>query len=286
VSNNTWISEEFGFGRGFDQFHKTWQYVQSDADFGRIARMNEGLDKLKALGREVFNRNPVVNLANIIYGQFGRDYHDDGAKQTNEWLESWLNDRNDDLPFFLFVNYLEPHLEYRPPENFTEQFLPAGVSYGEVMKIPQDAWQYIAGKIDYSERDFEILRRLYRAEIAYLDRRIGELVDHLKAHDEWEDTIFVVTGDHGENIGDHDLMDHQYCLYDTLLHVPLIIHGGSFTGGETIDDLVQLTDLAPTLLDEMGIEAPEFRKQIQGRSFHPDAETEPRNRVITEYMAP
>jgi arylsulfatase A-like enzyme len=286
VSNNTWISEEFGFGRGFEQFRKTWQYVQSDVDFGRIARMNEGLDKFKALGREMFTGNPLVNIANVIYGQFGRDYHDDGAKQTNEWLETWLDDRSDARPFFLFVNYLEPHLEYRPPEAFTEQFLPTGVSYDEAIGVPQDAWQFIAGNIDLSDHQFDIFRGLYRAEIAYLDHRIGELVDHLKAHGEWENTVFVITGDHGENIGDHGLMDHQYCLYDTLLHVPLVIHGGSFTGGETIDDLVQLIDLAPTLLDEVGIEAPGFREQIQGQSFHPGADTDPRDRVIAEYMAP
>ena len=95
----------------------------------------------------------------------------------------------------------------------------------------------------------------------------------------------VLDGDHGENIGDHGLMDHQYSLHDTLLHVPLVIHGGSFTGG-TVDDLVQLTDLAPTLLDEVGIDAPEFREQAQGRSFHPDADTEPRGKVVAEYMAP
>jgi arylsulfatase A-like enzyme len=154
------------------------------------------------------------------------------------------------------------------------------------MAVPQNAWEYIAGMVEMTGRDFEILRALYRAEIAYLDRRIGELRDMLEAHGEWEDTVFVVTGDHGENIGDHGLMDHQYCLYDTLLHVPLVIHGGSFTGGGTVEDLVSLTDLGPTLLDEVGIDAPEFREETQGRSFHPDANAEPRDRIVAEYLAP
>jgi len=154
------------------------------------------------------------------------------------------------------------------------------------MDVPQDAWGYIADTVEMTDRDFEILQALYRAEIAYLDHRIGELKESLEEHDEWEDTVFVVTGDHGENIGDHGLMDHQYCLYDTLLHVPLVIHGGSFTGGDTVEDLVSLTDLALTLLDEVGIDAPEFRAQAQGQSFHPDTETDPRDQVVAEYMAP
>ena len=286
VSNNTWISEEFGFARGFETFVKTWQYVQADTDLGEIARTKEGTDKLRAVARRIFDGNPLTNVANAVYGQFLRNRGDDGAKRTNEWIADWLSSRDDDRPFFLFVNYLEPHLEYRPPREHAERFLPDGVTYDEAMDVPQDAWGYIAGTVEMTDRDFEILRALYRAEIAYLGERIGELRRHLEAAGEWEDTIFVVTADHGENIGDHELMDHQYCLYDTLLHVPLVVHGGAFTDGETVDDLVQLTDLGPTLLDAAGVDAPKFREQAQGRSFHPDADVDPREFAVAEYLAP
>lgn len=286
VSNNTWISEEFGFARGFDTFHKTWQYVQSDTDLGEIARTKEGTDKLRAVANKLTDGNPLTNITNAIYGQFFRKQQDDGAKQTNQWVANWLQDRDGTAPFFLFINYLEPHLEYRPSEEFTEQFLPDGVSYDEAMDVPQNAWSYIAGKTAMSDREFEILRALYRAELAYLDGRFAQLKQLLEDAGEWEDTVFVVMGDHGENIGDHDLMDHQYCLYDTLLHVPLIINGGPFTGGNEDDRLVQLTDLAPTLLDVAGIDAPKARDQFQGASFHPNADAEPREYAVAEYLAP
>jgi len=286
VSNNTWISGEFGFERGFETFHRTWQYVQSETDLGRVARENEGAEMFRALASELASGNPLVNLANAFYGKFARKRTDDGARRTNEWIRNWLGDRDGSSPFFLFVNYLEPHLEYRPPREFAERFLPADVPYGDAMDVPQDAWKYVAGKIDISEREFAILRALYRAEVAYLDHRLAELRRTLEDHDEWDRTVLVVTSDHGENVGDHGLMDHQYCLYDTLLHVPLVVHGGSFTGGGSVDDLVQLTDLAPTLLDETGVDAPAFRAQLQGRSVHPDADAEPRERVVAEYVAP
>ncbi len=286
VSNNTWISEEFGFGSGFDTFEKTWQYFQSDIDLGQISRTEEGLDKITALGRKLLNGNPIINFANALYGQFFRRQHDDGAKRTNEWINGWLTERSSSKPFFLFVNYLEPHLEYRPPEEFASDFLPTDISYNKAMQVSQDAFGYITGNIDITDRDFKILRALYRAEIAYLDHRISELKDCLADHDEWEDTIFIISGDHGENIGDHGLMDHQYCLYDTLLHVPLIIHGGSFTEGGINSNLVQLTDIGPTLLDEIEVEAPEYRKQAQGKSFHPKNTSEGRNRIIAEYLSP
>ncbi len=286
ISNNTWISEEFGFMRGFETFHRTWQYVQSETDLGKVARTTEGVEMVRELLTQLTNGNPLINVANAVYGKFLRKQEDDGAKQTNKRISEWLDSREDDRPFFLFANYLEPHLEYRPPKDQAEQFLPDDCSFEEAMDVPQDAWGYITGKVDLADRDFEILRALYRAEISYLDERIGELRRLLEQAGEWENTVFVVTGDHGENIGDHRLMDHQYCLYDTLLHVPLLIHGGPFTGGKSNHDLVQLVDLAPTLLDIAGIDAPQLRKQLQGRSFHPDSSSPPREYAIAEYMAP
>jgi arylsulfatase A-like enzyme len=291
VSNNTWISEEFGFARGFETLYKTWQYLQRDTDLGSVARTSEGRATVRALAERLTDGNPVVNAANALYGKFLRKRSDDGARRTNEWISEWLSERERSRPYFLFANYLEPHLQYDPPQEIAERFLPSGTSYDEAMAIPQDAWGYIAGEVNLDEQDFEILRALYRAEIAYLDRRIGELRRLLEAAGEWENTIFVVTSDHGENIGEHGLMDHQYSLYDTLLHVPLIISGGAvgksaFSGGNKIDDLVQLTDLAPTLLDAAGIDAPMARTEFQGRSFHPLATTEPREFVVGEYMAP
>ena len=287
VSNNTWISDEFGFARGFDTFRKNWQYIQSDVDLGKIARQEEGFDKIRGVAKQLFDGNPIFNAANAVYGQFIRNRaDDDGAKRTNRWVADWLDDRDGSNPFFLFINYLEPHLEYRPLKEYTEEYLPDGVNYAEAMKVNQDAWSYIANDVKMTKRDFQILEGLYYAEITYLDERIGELRRLLQEANEWEDTIFVVMGDHGENIGDHSLMDHQYSLHDTLIHVPLVIHGGAFTDGKTVDDLVQLTDLAPTLLDAAGIENDEFTEQVQGRSFHPDAETEPREYAFAEYLAP
>ena len=285
VSNNTWISEEFGFARGFETLYKTWQYVQTDTDLGEIARTKQGAEMIRALAARLADGNPVINVANAIYGQFFRKRNDDGAKRTNEWLQKWLTNRTRDDPFFCFVNYLEPHLEYRPSKSLAKEFLPSGVTYDEAMDVPQDAWEYIAGEIDLTDRELDTLNALYRAEIAYLDQQIGELRDHLEAAGEFGDTVFVVTSDHGENIGDHGFMDHQYCLYDTLLHVPLVVYGEGFENGQ-VDDLVQLTDLAPTLLDAAGIDAPEMRRGFQGQSFHPDAEVEPREHAIAEYMTP
>lgn len=287
VSNNTWISDEFNFDRGFDQFHKNWQFIQSNNDISKIVRESEGIEKWARLVRYLFNGDPIVNGLNALYAF--RQHHqsdDDGAKRTNDWIEKWLSQRNNSDPFFLFINYLEPHLEYRPPQEYAESFLPNGVTYEEAMGVEQDAFRFIAGDLTLTDEDFEILKGLYEGEISYLDYRIGELKSILKQAKEWKDTIFVLVGDHGENIGDHGLMDHQYCLYDTLIHVPLVIHGKEFNTGNIDDELIQLTDISPTLLDAIGLEAAEFRSRIQGQSFHPSNKAEQREYIFSEYISP
>ncbi len=284
VSNNTWISEEFGFGRGFDEFHKTWQYVQTDTDLGEVARKNDGFGMVRELAKKLVDGNPVVNAANAIYGQFFRKREDDGASRTNKWIEQWLSARDGD-PFFLFVNYLEPHLDYHPPQSIAEEFLPENISFEAAMEIPQNAWEFIAGELELTETELETLHALYVAEIAYLDRQLETLINQLKVTGKWDNTIFVLTSDHGENIGEHGMMDHQYCLYDTLLHVPLIITGGAFDDGGEHEKLVQTTDIAPTLLDAAGIESAPITSQFQGHSFHPTTSDSPREYVVAEYMA-
>jgi arylsulfatase A-like enzyme len=284
VSNNTWISEDFGFHRGFETFYKTWQYVQSSTDLGRIARQKEGFAKVTEAAKALFEGNPITNLTNAIYGQFFRKKEDDGAARTNAWITNWLADRDNSRPFFLFVNYLEPHLEYSPPRSHAEEHLPEDVTYEDAMEVPQDAWGYIADEVELTDNDLEILRALYKSEIAYLAEKITEVIDVLKQQAEWEDTLFILTSDHGENIGEHDLMDHQYALYDTLLHVPLYVHGGPFEDNR-VDDFVQLLDIPPTILDILDIDAPEAREQFQGTSFHPD-ERETREYAVAEYISP
>ncbi len=105
------------------------------------------------------------------------------------------------------------------------------------------------------DKDFEILRALYDGEISYLDFRMGQLFDYLRELQVLDDTVLIITSDHGENFGEHHLMDHQFCVYDTLLHVPLIIrYPKLFQPGLRVTQQVQTTDIFPTILDIAGIE--------------------------------
>jgi len=121
-----------------------------------------------------------------------------------------------------------------------------------------------------SEADFEILRALYDGEVSYVDARVGEIYALLRERGLLRNTFFVITSDHGENLGEHQLMDHAYCLYDTLLRVPLIVRGPTeFPAGERVLDQVQTLDLFPTILDLADIRDADLRAQVQGRPLFP-----------------
>lgn len=251
-SNNAWISPEFGFDRGFDTFKTGFELVNCETNLISVAKENQGaLEQAKAVGETLINRNAHRTIINAIYAKFFRGRYDDGARLTNWRVRRWLsNDKDSNKPFFMFLNYLEPHLPYEPPK----PYLPDELNRSDVGDVSQDAWGYITGKSKMSERDFEILGKLYECELQYLDSRLGQLFKFFKQNDLFEDTIFIVTSDHGENIGDHGLMDHQYCLFDTLLHVPLLIrYPEQLPVGKTCDALVEIRDLYPTLCELVNI---------------------------------
>jgi len=112
----------------------------------------------------------------------------------------------------------------------------------------------------------------YAREVAFLDAELGRAVDGLKRAGLWEDSIVVLTADHGEGLGQHDLQQHIEQLYDTLLRVPLIVVApGLLPEGEVVDQPVQHMDVLPTVLDLLGIPSD---RALRGRSLVPLARGE------------
>lgn len=256
ISNNIWISPEFGFDQGFQSFQKGWQLVDGGADIGRISKEQATRsDQIRAIADELLRLDAPKTIANSLFALLVRKRYDSGAWLTNKRLSRWLQSRDDSQSFFAFLNYLEPHLPYDPPEDAIEQVSENEADIERMRSVSQDAWDYFAGDLELTDRDFEDLETLYAAELAYLDSRIKGVYEKLDELGILDDTILVITGDHGENIGDHGLMDHQYSLHDTLLHVPLIIrYPEAFDPRSEYEQPVELRDLYPTLLELCGIE--------------------------------
>ena len=190
-----------------------------------------------------------------VYGDEHDDYSQDiaGAKrrgeETNRRVRAWL-DEGPEEPFFLFVHYNDPHWPYDPLPPFDQGFewYTGELTPEKTTMVVEHGGKGIEG---LSEQDMDYLRALYDAEIAYLDREVGVLLANVEAASS-RDTLVVVTADHGEEFGDHGNTSHGYTLYQEQVHVPLLVHGLEHRG-VVVEDLVRTMDVAPTVLDAVGL---------------------------------
>ena len=285
-SNNPWISPDFGFD-SFEEFVACWKRFRRGSDLAGVSQIEETTAQVKAVLTRLSDRDAPFTLANALYMRFLRGRYDSGARLTTRRITDWVDETSGERPFFAFANFMEPHLRYDPPDSYAERHLPPGVGLDEAEAVNQDPWAYLVGEEPMDEREFEILRALYRAELSYLDDRLSRLFEHLEASGLLDETAVFVLGDHGENIGDHGLMDHQYSLRDTLLHVPLLArYPPSFDPGTEFDGLVELRDLFPTVLELAECPVPEERA-VSSRSLQSALETgSGREYALAEYPTP
>jgi arylsulfatase A-like enzyme len=133
--------------------------------------------------------------------------------------------------------------------------------------INQDKQLYVGGVVEMSEEDFQNLRNLARAEAAFFDEWLGRLLAYLEKRRLLDNTIVVITSDHGDNFGEHGLIRHGLCLYETLLHVPLIIRPPGQKVSVRVPQMVQLIDLLPTLMGLASIAEPQVTREFQGHDL-------------------
>jgi len=182
-------------------------------------------------------------------------YGDQGGRETLHNLNSWLEERSDDGPAFLFINFLEAHLPYDPPEYARQKAVPDLPEEDRVTNLW--AHEFNAGMYQSETVDWNRVRQLYGGDVYTADVLLGELVRLLKKHALYEDTVLVVTSDHGENLGEHGLVDHQFSLGETLLAVPLVIRAPDrLDAGSRSDVPVQLGDIHATVLAAAGLPNP------------------------------
>jgi arylsulfatase A-like enzyme len=252
--SNPHLGSEQNYDTGFDIFNDS----------------AEGLDSVASLKDRVEHQ---LNPDSKIYSLLRRVWHyftlttDSSAyakaptitENAFDWFESeWKNED----PFFIWLHYMDAHYPFQPPEQFLEDL--------DIDPLPKRRVAELNGKMqeepdELTKEDVDELLKLYKGEIRFTDHYIGKVLDELKERGILDETIVVVTADHGEAFGEHDRFGHHPLLYDELLRVPLIIHVPGIES-RTIDQQVSLLDLGPTLYDLLGIETPDA---VQGTSFAP-----------------
>ena len=192
-----------------------------------------------------------------VYKKQAKPKTDKGAAKATEMVVKWLNQRaGNGKPFFLFVNYLEAHMPYEPPARVLYHLdsMKAGPGLRFFSSFPKKlAGLYNIGRLKLTPDELARIQTLYHAEIAYVDEQVDTLISCLRTHGPLDNTILIITSDHGENLGEHNLIGHEFTLFDTVLHVPLIVRFPSaLPPGELVEAPVSLVDILPTILEILG----------------------------------
>lgn len=190
------------------------------------------------------------------------------AEEINRMALPWIK-KNKDRDFFIFVHYWDPHSLYFPPERYRRLFYRGDESNPEnhsldILKT-QPVWPFVKRHLDAIGRDItdiEYMIAQYDGEIRYTDDNVEELMNHLEDLRIFDETVFILTSDHGESLGEHHFYFDHCDVYETTVHVPLIIRCPPvLSQGKRVNDLVQSTlSLAPTILGLFGIKVPEVMK--------------------------
>ncbi|MFQ5414856.1 MAG: sulfatase [Phycisphaerae bacterium] len=205
----------------------------------------------------------VARVKRLITGAYQKSHESRVVfRETMNWIDARASS---DAPFFLYVHSDEVHAPYLPPPKYRRMF--SNMSHREMRNLNQDKQLYVGGALEMTDDDFVKLAQLYAAEMRHLDEWIGRLVTRLQRRDLLDNTVVVIFADHGDNFGEHGLMRHGLCLYETLIHVPLIITCPQRIKPARVTRMVQLIDLPPTLLALAGIDAPDAHAEFQGRDL-------------------
>jgi arylsulfatase A-like enzyme len=281
-AGNPNVSAAFGYDRGFDAFA---DFIRSDdlvnaggtgsagADSGRNPRSvaREALrdhDRLYARARRAYETatggllNPYKKARNYV--RFLRGYTPNSltnqvcppADQVVGEAIRWLDSRDEDAPFFLWVHLMDPHSWYDPAPEHVRALAPDGEDISRLERFRAN--RALSGSSDMATVDahLDTLELLYDAGIRQADAAIGDLRSALESRNLADETILAVTGDHGEEFREHGGIKHGGRLYEELIHVPLVVAGPDVESGRVATP-VQLLDIPPTLLSAVGETSPD-----------------------------
>lgn len=178
---------------------------------------------------------------------------------------SWL-EKHQSEPVFLWMQWLYPHAPYRPPSGYLARFENEpyrGIADGTLAQIELINKK----KLKLSPGDEAHYTALYDAEVAFSDYQISRIIDKLRELNVLENSLVIVTADHGENLNEHGMEYGHYGVYDSSVRIPLVMTmPKTLPAGKRVPHVIQSLDIAPTILDVLEIPRPQ---EFQGKSVRP-----------------
>lgn len=236
VANHAYLAAEIGFGRGFDVYEVPTTPVVLEGSRMPSALRSARLRLMGLTGADL----PYVDSGTVV-----------------ERMERLLDAVRSAQPAFLFMNVMDAHFPYNPPAPFKNRFLTPKAEWTSA-RYYETVRQVDSEERGLTELEKTELMAAYDSGIAYADQQLSELFRALRARGLWDNTMIIVTADHGEVFGERSLMEHGVSVYEDQVHVPLIV---KYPGQRQRQDVmvpVSLVDLYPTVLDVLKLPAPRW----------------------------
>jgi arylsulfatase A-like enzyme len=276
LAGNPYLSQRFGYHVGFDTFHDFLGSVPSEepalplsaekkcpSDFNRFVQAASRRTRLTAgIYDELYFwycqwRSARENLSMAALRRYP------AADVIVDRACSWLSGLGDQ-PFFLWIHMMDPHYPHYPPP---EALSGLGVSNitARRARFLNSVWSGGDTQLRRLQWYRKDILSLYDAGVYWVDKQVSRLVSSLRESRRWDETVFVLTADHGEEFLDHGGRYHSPLnLSEELIHVPLMVRAPQLSNMRKVQRPFSLIDLAPTLLE--GVEA-EVPRSFQGRSY-------------------
>jgi arylsulfatase A-like enzyme len=265
VAANLYLRADFGLQRGFADFHIPRPVP--------ILAGDEAWYMLRTGMRRVLNRFTDTAQFDRLYSR--------GDAINAEFFHMLGSPALAQAPFFAFFNYMDAHYPYIPPSPFDRRF-PGKTSATEGdLEAIQEAVSQKGEPLPPLYTSHAVSQ--YDGGIAYIDSQIGQLVDWLKRENLYDNTMIVVTADHGESFGERRLFLHGNSLYANLTHVPLLVKYPHNSHVGVWQTPVSLIDIFPTVMDVTGVKPP---AGLQGRDLLDPAAAEPRTLFSESFPCP
>ncbi len=274
--------------------NKCWEYLDNAPDVFGATKPSDVAFSPEVFNDSVFIANEVCdNSDRVLYGTYPGPVQTTKSFRLADKAMKWLYWHDDPRPFFLRVSFDDPHPPVVPPEPYASMYDPNDVpddllnNYKE--SFAQKTWtvQTYAeqkGLTQISEEQHRLHIARYMGLCTHLDAQIGRILDYLDEIGFADNTLVVFNSDHGHMIGEHGLTHKHYVLYEGVNRIPFIMRWpGKIKENLISDALIDGCDLAPTLLDALGVEP---MNNIDGHSALPLAQgdsTEINDYVVCQY---
>jgi arylsulfatase A-like enzyme len=263
IHSNPFLSKHFGYGRGFDVYEDMAGSVNSNTIkwltiqnlVSKRLQKTPYFHQIKSIFSQYFLDKPFVNSQKIV------DISMECIKKAKE-------------PFFLWSHFMDCHFPYIYPE-YEEKHV-----FTDISKIRLGRALGIADKTGKSTGiHLQDLIDLYDTNLRFVDHQVGRLLEYLVREGIYDNTIIIITSDHGEEFMEHGDLFHKEKLYNELIKVPLIIRHPDINRGLNINKKVSHIDIAPSILDFLGMME---ERLYQGKSMLEKIEDEDEDYVISE----